>query len=188
MQFINKCIAHCESSHNQACTRDFESPTTPIRMLELVDDHARLVELELPMKTLYVCLAHRWATKEPWEDDGDDSYPHTRSMCCRTLKSNVAQHKKHIVIEGLLPAYQDAINVTRRLGLRYLWIDSLCIIQDEIDDKRTQISQMGTIYKNSYLTIAADGLKDHTQSFFSTRNWRWRAHEQLVRDLSLIHI
>ncbi|KAH8702721.1 heterokaryon incompatibility protein-domain-containing protein [Phaeosphaeriaceae sp. PMI808] len=94
--------------------------------------------------------------------------------------SNLAQHKERILISDLLPAYQDAISVTRRLGLQYLWIDSLCIVQDDIDDMRTQISNMGRIYQNSYLTIAADGFKDHTQSLFSQRKWNWRAHQEVM--------
>jgi hypothetical protein len=155
----------------------------PIRMLRLDGDHAHLVELDVSPDLKYVCLAHRWATKKSWEGDEDFSTPYARSMRCSTSRSNLTQHKERIVIANLLPAYQDAISITKKLGLQYLWIDSLCIVQDDVHDKRTQIAQMGTIYRNSYLTIAADGLKDHTVSFFSSREWRWSAHEEVVPDL-----
>lgn len=49
----------------------------------------------------------------------------------------------------------DAIEVTRSVGLRYLWIDALCIIQDDPDDKAAIISNMGYIYSNAALTIVA---------------------------------
>ncbi|KAI8722784.1 HET domain-containing protein [Fusarium sp. LHS14.1] len=42
-----------------------------------------------------------------------------------------------------------------RLGIRYLWIDALCIIQDSPEDKLSEISKMGTIYRNAVITIAA---------------------------------
>ena len=50
---------------------------------------------------------------------------------------------------------QDAIWVTRKLGFRFLWVDALCIILDSTADKIAEIGRMGTICKNSSLTIAA---------------------------------
>ncbi|KAL2678454.1 hypothetical protein Neosp_009200 [[Neocosmospora] mangrovei] len=49
----------------------------------------------------------------------------------------------------------DAIRVARSIGFKYLWIDSLCIIQDDDDDKRRQLSYMDCVYANAYCTIAA---------------------------------
>lgn len=51
--------------------------------------------------------------------------------------------------------FRDAIIVTRVLGLRYLWIDSICIIQDSKDDWEEQIGKMGSIYGTAHLVIAA---------------------------------
>ncbi len=50
---------------------------------------------------------------------------------------------------------RDAIEVTRGLNIRYLWIDALCIVQDDDSDKANEIQQMGEIYKNSTVTIVA---------------------------------
>jgi hypothetical protein len=61
-------------------------------------------------------------------------------------------------IEELPLSIQDAIYLTRQIGERYLWVDSLCIIQDDPEDKAAVIPEMGAIYGNAYLTIvAADG-------------------------------
>jgi hypothetical protein len=62
--------------------------------------------------------------------------------------------------------FQDAVVVTRSIGLRYLWIDSLCIIQDDPDDWLRESANMGSIYKNSRLTIAASSATDSTQGLF----------------------
>jgi hypothetical protein len=57
--------------------------------------------------------------------------------------------------ESLPQSIKDAIETTRNLGLQYLWVDALCIIQDSTEDKQKEIERMGTIYKNATVTIAA---------------------------------
>lgn len=55
-----------------------------------------------------------------------------------------------------LPAnFQDAITITRHLGIQYLWIDSLCIIQDSKEDWERESKKMGTVYRESTVTISA---------------------------------
>ena len=71
----------------------------------------------------------------------------------------------------LLPrSIQDAILTVRRLGLRYLWIDALCIIQDSPDDKAQQIEQMHEVYSNAYLTISAANADDCSRGFLAKRD------------------
>jgi hypothetical protein len=55
----------------------------------------------------------------------------------------------------LTKTFRDAIDFTRRLGFRYIWIDSLCIIQDDIYDWREESERMCQIFKHATLTIAA---------------------------------
>lgn len=59
------------------------------------------------------------------------------------------------VSERLPKTFSDAILVARKLGVPYLWIDSLCIVQDDESDWAVESSQMASVYANSYLTIAA---------------------------------
>jgi hypothetical protein len=62
---------------------------------------------------------------------------------------------------SLMPAtFYDATVITRKLGYRYLWIDSLCIIQNSAEDWEAESQNMGNIYMNASLTIAAAGAKD----------------------------
>jgi hypothetical protein len=52
-------------------------------------------------------------------------------VACRTTLENYAERLGGIFIESLPKSYQDAVTVTRGLRLRYLWIDALCIVQDD---------------------------------------------------------
>ncbi|KAI9743198.1 MAG: hypothetical protein M1818_003042 [Claussenomyces sp. TS43310] len=62
--------------------------------------------------------------------------------------------------------FQQAIIITRKLGVRYIWIDSLCVLQDEIDDWEFESSRMCSVYENSYLTIAASHASDSNGGCF----------------------
>lgn len=62
--------------------------------------------------------------------------------------------------------FQDAISVSRILNVRYIWIDSLCIVQDDKNDWAEQSSTMADVYSNSYLTIAATAAKNCTSGLF----------------------
>lgn len=64
------------------------------------------------------------------------------------------------LLEPLPKTIQDAIEVVRRINERYLWVDALCIRQDDDEDKATQIAYMGKIYQGAVLTVAACSGKD----------------------------
>lgn len=94
----------------------------------------------------------------------------------------------------LSKTFRDAIWLTRQLGERYLWIDSLCIVQDDPKDLETQIGLMGRIFEESYCTIAAvdakgpDGLTADRGLFLSGPDTANRisvrlGHKQLLTDL-----
>ncbi|KAK4552609.1 hypothetical protein LTR86_010253 [Recurvomyces mirabilis] len=53
------------------------------------------------------------------------------------------------------PTFRDAIEATKLLGVRYLWIDSLCIVQDSPEDWARECQDMGSYYRDSWLTLAA---------------------------------
>jgi hypothetical protein len=78
---------------------------------------------------------------------------------------------KEIKFSGLPRTIQDAVSVTRRLGIRFLWVDALCIIQDSIngEDWTNESSKMADVYGNANLTIAAEAAKDCkiTQGFLA---------------------
>lgn len=86
-----------------------------------------------------------------------------------TTKDNLARHKKVIDFGTLPKTFQDAIEVTRHMGIQYIWIDSLCIVQDDLDDWARESSKMASIYQNSYLTLAATAARDRSEGLFKPR-------------------
>lgn len=69
-----------------------------------------------------------------------------------------------------MQTFKDAIEVTRSLGVKYIWIDSLCIIQDSESDWLRESSCMHNVYKYSYCTIAATAAKDDSAGCFMNRD------------------
>lgn len=110
----------------------------------------------------YITLSHCWGPRE--------KRPIT------TTSKNLAQHQQAIQFQDLPKTFQDAVTITRRLGVQYLWIDSLCILQDEDDltDWEHEARTMGSVYQHSYFTIAATGASDSTQGCFMPRDWLYQ--------------
>jgi hypothetical protein len=85
----------------------------------------------------------------------------------KTTKENVAERMELIEFGDLPKTFQDAVGITRKLGKRYLWIDSLCIIQDNSKDWQTEGLRMHETYGNAYLTIAASKTRGPNKGLFS---------------------
>ena len=77
-----------------------------------------------------------------------------------TKQYNIGAWKKDIPWTLIPKTFKDAIALTRDIGIRYLWIDSLCIIQDDSKDWQQQAGKMAGIYKNSFITLAATSSPD----------------------------
>ena len=106
----------------------------------------------------WVTLSHRWGNQK----------------ITITTKSNINDHLQTLPISSLSPTFRDAVTITRELGFQYLWIDSLCIIQDCEDDWIQESARMGTIYKNSVVTIAASHPSSETEGILADRrSIRW---------------
>jgi Heterokaryon incompatibility protein (HET) len=109
----------------------------------------------------YICLSHCWGDFRP------DIL--TTSM---TIETN----REAIALDRLPTTYREAVLVTRRLCVRYLWIDShlwidsLCIIQDDLGDWAKESATMASVYQNAYLTIAATNAVDDSVGLFHRRS------------------
>jgi len=86
-----------------------------------------------------------------------------------TTKDTLPERYSGILWQNLPLSFQDAITATAELGIRYLWIDSLCIVQDDATDWSEQSSKMAEIYANSYINIALTRLADGHSGCFSER-------------------
>ncbi len=93
----------------------------------------------------YACLSHCWGNAQP----------------LTTNMSTLAARRTGIAWGALPKTFQDAVDFTRRLGIRYLWIDSLCIVQDSKEDWRRESSTMASVYENCIVCLAATVSSDH---------------------------
>ncbi|KAF2182540.1 HET-domain-containing protein [Zopfia rhizophila CBS 207.26] len=78
----------------------------------------------------------------------------------KTTKKTLEIHKKNIPWSSLPRTFQDAVILTRSLGFRWLWVDSLCIVQDDNTERLEAALNMDKIFSNSFLTIAATSAAD----------------------------
>lgn len=99
----------------------------------------------------YICLSHCWGNFQP--------------ICTTTV--NIKDYKKSIPWKSLPKTFQDTVDLARFLDVRFLWIDSLCIIQDDLKDWEREAAEMADIYGKSYLTIAATAALNCTQGLYS---------------------
>lgn len=84
----------------------------------------------------------------------------------RTTHDNLDQHLKGIPFDDLAKTFQDAIMLSIGIGIKYVWIDSLCIVQDDRDDWHQEATDMGRIYRDAALVIAASGARDSSDGLF----------------------
>lgn len=86
-----------------------------------------------------------------------------------TTRETLARREAGIDEEALPKTFRDAVVLTRSLDVRYLWIDSLCIIQNDDQDWHGQSAQMGTIFGNAFLVIAATRAAHSGEGFLVPR-------------------
>ena len=84
-----------------------------------------------------------------------------------TTQNNIAKRLKRLEVSSLPRTLQDAFTVTRQLGIRYLWVDALCIIQDDPNDWAIEAAKMASIYDNCLVSIAVELGSDCTAGFLS---------------------
>ncbi|KAK9414556.1 putative Protein kinase domain-containing protein [Seiridium unicorne] len=148
-ELINEWIRICDEDH--PCHRSqglpMPTPRMPTRVLDVgvtteYEVRLRLVEPHEKTNQRYVALSHRWG------EVGEE-------LVQSTTTNTIGKFKERINFKQLPKTYQDAVIITRSLHIRYLWIDSLCIIQDDGNDWTLEAQRMGDYYSSAYVTIAA---------------------------------
>lgn len=99
------------------------------------------------------------------------SYCWGKSVPCTTIKNNIQKHMEEqgISFANLPGTLQDAVFLVRYLGLRYLWADCLCIVQDDATDWQKEASRMSEVYSNASLTLAAMRASQCAEGFLQPR-------------------
>ncbi|OTB05140.1 hypothetical protein M426DRAFT_10983 [Hypoxylon sp. CI-4A] len=110
----------------------------------------------------YAALSHCWGGQ----------------IALQTTRKTIGSFQNDIPFHTLPKSFQDAVMVCRALEIDYLWIDSLCIIQDSKDDWTEQAFKMYAGYSNSFVTIAADAAQNSTCGFLPTQVGKDRTPEK----------
>ncbi len=148
IDLASRWLRECLASH-QGCNQGVAagSSSFPKRLVDVgnEDRPPRLVIPPVGSSGQYVALSHCWGGRQP----------------LTTKTSTLAERQNAIPLPTMPLTFQHAVHVTRRLGFRYLWIDSLCIIQDSTSDWEEQAGQMQHVYEGAVVTIAADAGGEH---------------------------
>lgn len=153
--WINECVQNHELCKRPESLR----AQPPTRLIEITSPitgelSIRLIETKEDEKYAYVALSHSWASSKPLKTD----------------KHNYLEHKDDIPWDDLSTVYQDTITLANALSIKYVWIDSLCIIQQDAEEWGREAHYMGRVYSNAFLVFVALGgelalEKDPIESF-----------------------
>ncbi|KAF5686908.1 hypothetical protein FCIRC_2599 [Fusarium circinatum] len=152
LTLIQRFLERCTKSH-QACGADvmYDMPT---RVIDVGSgkqgDLPRLVVTDQSMKEKYLALSYCWGP-------GTDTF---------TLNHKTMEEMQRGISESrLVAAHRDTIALSRQLGIQYIWIDALCIIQGDKDDWESESKLMAKVYGHATLTITAGRSGDARNSF-----------------------
>jgi hypothetical protein len=147
---LKSWIETCLTSH-PACTA--AQRTLPTRVLDVSsNDPSFYVSLE--ENEPYAALSHCWG----------------KSPLIQTHQNTLQDRICGIPWNSLSRTFQDAIVTTRELGLRYIWIDSLCIVQDDPEDWARESGRMASIYEGAQVVLAASDAMDGHDGFLGRRS------------------
>ncbi|OAX31577.1 hypothetical protein K503DRAFT_72301, partial [Rhizopogon vinicolor AM-OR11-026] len=141
IDLLKRWIHTCENEHRDICEKVWwRGPEDVLPESVRVVDVARMAIVPAPPTCRYVALSYVWG------GSGEGYW---------TTKANLQQRSipGGLDIDMLPGTISDTIQLVRQLDERYLWIDALCIVQDDSDDKAVQIGVMELIYGSSTFTV-----------------------------------
>ncbi|KAL0932229.1 uncharacterized protein CTRU02_213182 [Colletotrichum truncatum] len=146
-------VVNCTRKHSCYTTNDTYVPT---RLLDISDyGNNNIIKLVSPTTNhkpetkKYVTLSYCWGESNNFV----------------LTQSTLADRQNGFSPSDLPRTLRDAVQVTHELGVDYLWIDALCIIQGSAEDWAQESSQMESVYRNAYLTIVAANAADCADGF-----------------------
>lgn len=142
----------------------------------LVYIRTRSQQLELELKDTsqeklvpYAALSYLWGTETT-----NDAEEKKIILATETTRENLSRRRQSFLASDLLKTIQDAIQLTWRLGILYIWVDSMCIPQDS--DWNHEASKMHEVYGNAHVTLCACSSEKLTDGLFRHREaWKHRS-------------
>ncbi|KAF2670799.1 HET-domain-containing protein [Microthyrium microscopicum] len=152
---IDKCYAKhsiCAGRKGNQPSKPKQKRLLPKRVIQLLENgKLRLNETAPNERDVYACLSHCWGGKQ----------------ALTTTLATLPEHLKNVDVDSLPRTFKDAITFLRYLNIKYIWIDSLCIVQDSREDWFQESGNMAGIYANSFLTLAATRASNGEVGLFS---------------------
>ncbi|RKK08706.1 hypothetical protein BFJ63_vAg11073 [Fusarium oxysporum f. sp. narcissi] len=159
VDFLKRSIDQCEST----CHPWQPSGSIPSRLLDISDyktrERIQLVQTEKLPRVKYAALSYCWGNAD------DAAYqPKTNS-------ANLSERLNGFGIDTMSPVVRDAIITCHALGMRYLWVDALCILQGKADvaDWDIESQKMADIFRNAYITICPSSSNSCREGFLGQR-------------------
>ena len=131
------------TKHNSLPTRVIDIGSTDTAQLKLYESREGDI-------APYLALSHSWG----------------KAQILKTTKDTLEERKQGIPPADMPKTFQHAVELTRFLGFRYLWIDSLCIIQDDEVDWQREAENMGLVYRHAVVTLVAAASTDANSGCF----------------------
>jgi hypothetical protein len=156
--WLSNCYAdHPNCSKSTLFSGSEDNDLLPSRLIDVTRLSEKLVRVceNLDEPVPFTALSHRWLNGEMPE--------------WVTKKNNLPQRLTWFSSDAFAKSIKDAFQVTVDLGIKYIWIDSICIVQDDRLDWKREASQMASIYTNSKVTIFADSALDDSKGFLGQR-------------------
>jgi hypothetical protein len=157
---VSDWMTNCRQNHEACTTLSSETKELPYRLLDLLEREGTSVVL-VETRHSTACQNHQYATL---------SHCWGKTHVVQTTKENLSERMQGIEWDDLPRTFQDAITIIRSLDIRFIWIDSLCIVQDDILDWNKESVRMAAIYANSSINIAATGASDSRGGCLSPRS------------------
>jgi hypothetical protein len=152
-------LENCISSHPKCNRMETHPPPLPTRVIAVGEKGTQICHL-VPganKRGYYATLSHCWGS--------------SNNQPLKTTDETLTLRQQGMKDEELPKTFRDAVQVCRELGIKYLWIDSLCVIQDQDsqEDWAREAPKMGDVYGNSVLTISAAASADSSGGLFRNR-------------------
>ena len=161
-QWLRDCDKHDLCKPTRSNSTILPPTRLPTRLIDVGTERKSsticLHETQIDADAKYIALSHPW---------GDRKEAHF----CTTRKS-IETHKNGIAVQALPSMFQDAVELTRALGIRYLWIDSLCIIQGKDGDFDDEAGRMETVFSTAHCVIAASNATGNSDKLFTSQRQR----------------
>jgi hypothetical protein len=156
---LNTWLHECVTNHGE-CNIKYDPHFTPTRLIDVgrsgTSPRLVLTRVSRGDYAKYLTLSHRWGS----------SMPEAATTKTTTLTTRLSK----LPIRSLPRTFQHAIIATRKLKFQYLWIDSLCIVQDSPADWQQESALMGKVYSHCFCMLAAAASLDCTGGLFPLRS------------------